>query len=82
MDQMESFFKDKIDAIHKSLEAKESAFEKLHQEERENAKQSNAASGSQEERKLRWKISLFFFFFSFDPYNVIVGLHLKYLWIR
>ncbi|KAJ8623499.1 hypothetical protein MRB53_032028 [Persea americana] len=53
MENMESFVKDKIDAIQKSLEAKEMAFEKLLQEERENAKRSNADSGSNEECKLR-----------------------------
>ncbi|RWR92713.1 protein SUPPRESSOR OF GENE SILENCING 3 [Cinnamomum micranthum f. kanehirae] len=53
MDYMESFVKDKIDAIRESLEAKEMAFEKLLQEERENAKRSNADSGSNEEHKLR-----------------------------
>ena len=53
MDHMESFVKDKIDAIRESLETKEMAFEKLLQEERENAKQSNADSGSNEEHRLR-----------------------------
>lgn len=51
---MENFFKDQMAAIHEALEAKERAFEKLLQEERERLKLSNSNSGSTEERKLRY----------------------------
>ncbi|XP_058090002.1 protein SUPPRESSOR OF GENE SILENCING 3 homolog [Magnolia sinica] len=53
MDNMERFFKEKMDVIHESLEEKERVFEKLLQEDRERAKLSNTDSGSKEERKVR-----------------------------
>ncbi|XP_058097548.1 protein SUPPRESSOR OF GENE SILENCING 3 homolog [Magnolia sinica] len=53
MDYMERFFKDQVAVIHETLEAKETAFEKLLQEERDRAKLSNNDSGSKEEKKLR-----------------------------
>ena len=57
---MESFVKEKIDAICKSLEAKEMAFEKPLQEERENAKRSNADSGAMKSTNSCKKSSILF----------------------
>ncbi|KAG8051258.1 hypothetical protein GUJ93_ZPchr0009g1195 [Zizania palustris] len=49
----EKFFHDQIERIHKATEEKESRFEKLLQEERSKARQSDVDSGSSEDRKLR-----------------------------
>ncbi|XP_077249688.1 protein SUPPRESSOR OF GENE SILENCING 3 homolog [Tasmannia lanceolata] len=53
MDSMEQFFKEQVALIHEGLEEKEDEFEKSFQEQREKAKQSNADSGSKEEREHR-----------------------------
>ncbi|KAH7848678.1 hypothetical protein Vadar_006038 [Vaccinium darrowii] len=42
MDFQEKFFKDQLEIIHKTRDAKEDDFEKIQQEEREKVKQSNA----------------------------------------
>ncbi|KAF0888595.1 hypothetical protein E2562_016064 [Oryza meyeriana var. granulata] len=49
----EKFFHDQIERIHKATEEKEIKFEKLLQEERANARQSDVGSGSTEDCKQR-----------------------------
>ncbi|KAG8093469.1 hypothetical protein GUJ93_ZPchr0012g20265 [Zizania palustris] len=49
----EKFFHDQIERIHQATEEKEAMFEKLLQEERSKAIQSNVDTGSSEDRRLR-----------------------------
>lgn len=56
MDYLEHHYKEEIEAIRETMEAKERAFEKLLQEEREKVKLSNSDSGSKEDRKLRREV--------------------------
>ncbi|XP_058210721.1 protein SUPPRESSOR OF GENE SILENCING 3-like [Rhododendron vialii] len=54
MDFQEQFFKDQLEIIHKTRDAKEDEFEKIQQEEREKMKQSNthvSAKGDRDRRE-------------------------------
>lgn len=53
MKYQEEFFHDQIEKIHKATEEKEIKFEKLLQEERAKARQSDVDSGSTEDRRQR-----------------------------
>lgn len=53
MDNQEHFFKEQMEKVHKATEEKERIYERLLQEERAKAKQSDIDSGTTEDRKLR-----------------------------
>ncbi|KAF7145759.1 hypothetical protein RHSIM_Rhsim04G0129300 [Rhododendron simsii] len=53
MDFQEQFFKDQLETIHKTRDAKEDEFEKIQQEEREKKKQSNAHVSAKGDRSRR-----------------------------
>ncbi|XP_073013393.1 protein SUPPRESSOR OF GENE SILENCING 3 homolog [Typha latifolia] len=53
MDFQEQFFKEQMDKVYKATEEKERIFEKLLQEERVKARQSDVDSGTSEDRKHR-----------------------------
>lgn len=54
MDFQEQLFKDQINIIHETRNAKEEDFEKLQQQEREKVKQSIAVPTNTEEYKRRY----------------------------
>ncbi|XP_008786464.2 protein SUPPRESSOR OF GENE SILENCING 3 homolog [Phoenix dactylifera] len=53
MDYQEQFFKEQMDKVHKATEDKERMFEKLLQQERAKAKQSDVDGGTHEDRRTR-----------------------------
>ncbi|KAI8558375.1 hypothetical protein RHMOL_Rhmol04G0086800 [Rhododendron molle] len=53
MDFQEQFFKDQLEIIHKTRDAKEDEFEKIQQEEREKKKQSNTHVSAKGDRSRR-----------------------------
>ncbi|XP_058209510.1 protein SUPPRESSOR OF GENE SILENCING 3-like [Rhododendron vialii] len=53
MDFQEQFFKDQLETIHKTRDAKEDEFEKIQQEEREKKKQSNTHVSAKGDRSRR-----------------------------
>lgn len=53
MDFQEQFFKEQLEIIHKTRDAKEEEFEKIQQEEREKKKQSNTHVSAKGDRSRR-----------------------------
>ena len=49
----EQFFKEQMNAIHETRNAKEEDFERMQQEEREKVKQSSTSPLNAEERRLK-----------------------------